>query len=516
MGVHKKNKCIIYACGVLICMFLCVIISNAAGSAKVMQTHTGESEISIYVKGVDEDFSNAAVQIGTAECKSVRGGRLSELKNPVKTLIMIDNSLSIPEPARAINAQILQNIISDREAYEQIAIATFDEEARYLTEYTSDYSTLKAAVDNISHQNLETRLTDVLYGLLSEEYSKDTEDAYRRIIVFSDGVDSKSANCTKAELESMISKSQIPIYTVGIGKDEAQLGEMFALSRLSNGDSFKLDGMENLMDINAALNADRNIVRFAISPQGELMDGSRKMVKISFASGESLSVEVRMPQQTQADENMPVETEIAPETAAETVAETAVEKTPEQPAVMPAMAIAIGAIIALAVAAIIALAIFLTRKRLDSNPASDSNPQAKTDSDENKNKNEDVQSVGQTWHTSIQRKPNSNTMLIFGNNAPSNIKLTDMDSPHRSIAFPLKKEASIGAEVGCDIRITSDECISKRHCKIKTSGGKFYLEDTQSTNGTLLDDLEIKSETEIISGNIITIGNTRLRFDVEK
>lgn len=501
----KKIK---HAIGIFLTLHCLILTAAAAESIKAVQTHTGESEIAIYVKGVDEGFSDASVQIGTAECKSVKSGRLSELKHPVKTLVMIDNSLSIPEPARAANAQILQNIISDREAYEQIAIATFDEEIRYLTEYASDYSALKAAVDNISYQNLETRLTDVLYGLLSEEYSKDTEDAYRRIVVFSDGVDSKSANCTKAELESMISERQIPIYTVGIGKDEAQLGEMFSLSRLSKGESFKLDGMENLMNINAALNADRNIVRFAISPQGELMDGSRKMVKISFASGASLSVEARMPQQMQTVESTPVKME----TAAETVAETAAEETPEKPNTM--IFTAVAALIALIAFAAIVFTVIRARKgRMN---VGNQEEDLRKATEENQNKVEEIRAESRCTVMQTDTGTPRNTFFLFSEGTTRNIILTDMGASLRTFEVPLKDSVLIGYDGVCDIQITNDDYISGKHCTIKQRSGKFYLEDAHSSNGTFLNGSRISAMTEIVSGNIIKIGDTKLKFEVKQ
>lgn len=511
--IKYLSKDLKYAIGVILTLHCLILTAAAAGDAKVMQTHTGESEIAIYVKGIEEDFSNASVQIGTAECKSVRAGRLSESKNPVKTLVMVDNSLSIPEPARAANAQILQNIISDREAYEQIAIATFDEEIRYIAEYTSDYSTLKTAVDNISYQNLETRLTDVLYGLLSDEYLKDMEDAYCRIVVLSDGVDSKSANCTKAELESIINKSQIPIYTLGIGKDEAQLGEMFALSRLSNGDSFKLDGMKNLMDINAALNADRNIVRFSLSPQSELMDGSRKMIKIALASGNSISVETVMPHQAQPEKKIPAETAAATPASAEVSVETAVESSMEETA-KPPYAVLVIAAIALAAAVIAVFAILRARKGKKEAPSQERNKNQASDA----NKNQDNENIHVRDYTSIKDDEGRNTVLLFGNNengAVSDIILTDMDSPVRTFSIPLKSTISIGADAGCDIKITTDDYISRRHCKIESRDGKFYLDDTKSSNGTFLNGSRISFMTEIVPGDSIKIGDTRLRFDVK-
>lgn len=504
-GSNHLCKCIKCAVGIFLMLHCFILTAAAADSIRVMQTYTGESEIAIYVKGIEGDFSDADIQIGTSACKSFEAERLSESNYPIKTLVMLDNSLSIPEPARAANLEILQNIISDREAYEQIAIATFDEGVNYLTQYTSDYPALKSAVDNISYKDLETRLTDVLAGLLSEEYLKETENAYWRIVILSDGVDSKTANCTKDELKALINERNVPIYTVGIGRDEAQLGEMFALSRWSNGDSFKLDGMENLLDINAALNADRGIVRFLLLPQGELMDGSRKMIKITFASGESLSAEAEMPQQAQPEESTPVQTE----TATETVMESAVEETPERPNAM--LFIAAAFLIASVVLLVIVYAVIRMRK--GRNNAGAQKEASNEVLEENQNQVEEI--MAEDRRTVLQSDTGRNTFFLFREDAPKEIMLTDMDSPLRRFEVPVKGRVLIGYDNVCDIQITSDEYISGKHCRIEQRGGKFYLEDAHSSNGTFLNGSRISAMTEIVSGNVIKIGDTRLKFEVK-
>lgn len=479
MGKYKKNKCIIFVYSIFICILFDVCVSNAAGSMAAVETHTGESDISIYVKGIDGDVSDAAVQIGTASCTNVKIGKLSDMKHPVKTLVMLDNSLSIPESARTVNAEILQNIISDRESYEEIAIAVFDDGINYLTEYTSDYTALKAAVNSIAYQDLETHLTDVLYELLSTEYAEETENAYWRIIVISDGVDDKSGRSTKDELYTLLKENPVPIYTVGIrtGKNNEQLADFFALSRLSNADSFLPDEMENRLDVNVALNADRDIVKFSITPQGELMDGSRKTVRITLPSGDSISTEVTMPQQEQI--------------------------------IKPLVVVCMIAILAAVVIVIVIAVLNRNRKKAEADKM-----EAHTDENDN---NEDKRNTQTYRHTQIINDGNQhrNTHVLFDSGTSQNIVLTDVDSPVRTFSFPLKNIVLIGADRTCDIKILDDDYISGQHCTIELRKNKFYLSDRQSSNGTFLNGSRIYSETEIISGNTIQIGDTRLRFEVK-
>ncbi len=78
---------------------------------------------------------------------------------------------------------------------EQFTIAVFSDEINYLVEKCSDYAQVKQAVDNITYNNQETYLTDVLYHLLSEIKEEDNTEnkaPLRRIVIISDGVDNKS------------------------------------------------------------------------------------------------------------------------------------------------------------------------------------------------------------------------------------------------------------------------------------------------------------------------------------
>ena len=205
----KKNRILPLTAGV---MLIFLLFSNSvfgAETAAAMGISKGDSEITIFVKGVEDSGGQLSVQIGTATCEDVSVVRIEEEPLPMRTLIMVDNSVSIPEKARGQITEILQNLIADRLGGEETALAVFGEDITYLTDYTSDYTALKSAVENMDYQNRETYLTDVLYELLSAEYTSNPENVYRRIIVISDGVDNKSIGYTKEELYALL--KEIPM-----------------------------------------------------------------------------------------------------------------------------------------------------------------------------------------------------------------------------------------------------------------------------------------------------------------
>jgi DNA-binding winged helix-turn-helix (wHTH) protein len=63
---------------------------------------------------------------------------------------------------------------------------------------------------------------------------------------------------------------------------------------------------------------------------------------------------------------------------------------------------------------------------------------------------------------------------------------------------------TIGREKGCSI-IIADRQVSRRHAKIDRRGGKAYLEDLASKNGTMVNGKSVRDEIELKDGDIIQI-----------
>lgn len=71
---------------------------------------------------------------------------------------------------------------------------------------------------------------------------------------------------------------------------------------------------------------------------------------------------------------------------------------------------------------------------------------------------------------------------------------------------------SIGRSSDADVRI-EDRYASGLHARIYTHGSRFYIEDMNSTNGTLLNDEALEGEAELGPGDVIRIGDTEFRFE---
>jgi predicted component of type VI protein secretion system len=72
----------------------------------------------------------------------------------------------------------------------------------------------------------------------------------------------------------------------------------------------------------------------------------------------------------------------------------------------------------------------------------------------------------------------------------------------------------IGRDPQCQLRPTS-AVISKRHCALLSKNGKFYVRDFDSTNGTFVNDEQVKGEVELKNQDALKVGPLMFRVMIE-
>ena len=78
--------------------------------------------------------------------------------------------------------------------------------------------------------------------------------------------------------------------------------------------------------------------------------------------------------------------------------------------------------------------------------------------------------------------------------------------------FDLIGGLSIGRSGEADVQI-DDRYASGLHARIFSRDGHSYVEDMNSTNGTLLNDATLNGEAELIDGDVVRIGDTEFRYE---
>jgi hypothetical protein len=79
--------------------------------------------------------------------------------------------------------------------------------------------------------------------------------------------------------------------------------------------------------------------------------------------------------------------------------------------------------------------------------------------------------------------------------------------------FDLFGGISLGRSADADIRL-DDRYASGIHARVFNRSGAYFVEDMNSTNGTLLNSRELHGEAELSPGDTIRIGDTEFRFEV--
>ena len=71
--------------------------------------------------------------------------------------------------------------------------------------------------------------------------------------------------------------------------------------------------------------------------------------------------------------------------------------------------------------------------------------------------------------------------------------------------------ATVGREPGNVVRL-DDDSVSARHAVIRHEGGRWWLEDLGSTNGTFVNDMRVTGRASLQNGDIVQIGRVTGRF----
>lgn len=474
--------------------------AKADETAAIMEVCTNETDLSLYVKNAGDALSDVTVQIGTSQSSQVTCQSIADTE--YETLVLIDNSLSIPKEDRNRIAEFLECFFQVKGKNEKIAISVFSRDITYLTGYTSDYDALKGATEAVSYQNQDTYITDMLYELWTSEYLTNPRDIYRRILIIADGIDDESVGYTSAELNALIKENTYPIYTIGCKteKNSTELENLFALSRLSNAEYFLLDSVEDVSSIADVLAVDKEIVKVVAVPPAELMDGSKKVVKINFSS-QSVSTEMRMPQQVEEQESEIEELSEEPTEELATEESTVEEETQveDSEAIRKAAAkkfIMLVAGVWIFVIAVIIIFILIRR-----------------------NRKKRYQEMNEVESLKAQREKELAGALAanrseVGQQEKPCIVLTDVAEPTKSFSVPLKHSIVIGRSAAdCQIVLDYDKSVSSRHCEIFEKDNQVLIRDLGSTNGTFVNRRRIGAETGLISGSTIILGNLEMRFD---
>lgn len=539
---------------------------RAEGTIVVMEKYTTDTDVVMYVGGIEGNIDEVSYQVGTTVCTVESVKTVEEAEDGIYTLVLLDNSLSVMNKYGTTIKEILKDVVASRATGEQFAIATMGEHVAYLTEYSSDYAILKQAIEGIEEENKDTYIIENLYEAV-ESFNNMQHCGYKRIIVISDGVDAAELGYSKTELEALLEESSYPIYTIGVlgqGSQE-ELQDMFSLARTTSANYFCLDEVEDTLSVVQGLDMDNNIIQVkAVIPE-DMRDGSTQNSQISIVSeGQTYQTqcEVELPflvpvtsNETNTEETIEEAEEI--EEVEETIAEVETDKKISLldkeislfgitlPLIL-LVSISVGLLILIAFAIIILrnakkkrvadkkvessyeiLEKKLKNKRNDEEKAIQITEAAEKEMDKTENANEMQCKFGSMPVASGGGE--RVTQLLFDETSKPGVESEGITMPigHRVILTNITDSAQmyqcgmadkviIGRNPACtNIVISGDNAVSEKHCEIGIDGNKFYIKDLGSSNGTKVNGIRINTVTEVTTGCTLKLGRLEYRLTVE-
>lgn len=432
----------------------------------------------------------------------------------VHTVIMLDNSLSISETNRENIKNIMRQYVQGVSENEAVSLAVFGEEMEFLTEKSQDTDEMIRLIDEIEFYNQDTYLTDYLYQAI-EKIENDPE--YTRFIVISDGVDNNAIGITKDELISKLKETSRPIDTIGhIYKDNSsELKNMFALSRATGGEEVLIEDFEEMSSIVEKIHDLSHIYSIKMDVPQNVMDGGNRRILINLhteegdveVTGEAAMPFTRMepesepepePKQEPASVSIPApapEPEQEPESEpdSELKQESKPESDPE-PERKPA-GIGIEKIAGAVILLIAAAALILYRK--------------KNKSDNGKESKRNTPVVPEAIP---EAKPAEDATVILDGRYL--LVLRDRSNPERIFRYPMDGHVIVGRNIDMvQIAVDYSLTVSGQHCEFYIKNNRFFIRDMNSINHTYLDGRMISGECEIMSGNVVRLGE--VEFGVE-
>lgn len=539
----------VYLLAILACFMgitVCASENNTADipqAAAIVSSRTTDEGIYVYIKGVRDIKSGTTVQVGNTLCDDIQVADAVSMGIPIRTTILFDNSQSLSKRWGSQAKELATGLIDNHAEGEEFRIATFADGLNLVADFSSEYDSLKVAVDGIEFLDQKSYLTDILYDLLKQ--SGDSGEAnYTRLIIITDGADDQEIKYTQTELSDLMKSSGVVIHTVGVktSKNNHLLENLFSYARHTGGTYKTVEANADIEDIRKMIDEDYSILCLKLIPKTDIMDGSRKEAKFTLNTSDGtavLTASLKMPfadassiqsesveSSTPSDPDPAGEKSVLPIIAMEPQAG---EENPEpgKPGISIVPVIIIGAVVLVIIVTLAVLLVMKGRNKkqvevviANSEQSGEGTLKGGTQVSVMQQR-ESMQSGGNTVKLGGKVKADTAGKTVclqggIGQNAVRQtfISLTDISNPQRNFRVPIDTRIVIGRAMG-DIILEHDAAVSHTHCEIIKKGNLFYINDLKSSNGTFYGSIRVYHETPIMNGGMLEVGTCKYKITIE-
>lgn len=508
---------------------LCSLCSYAAAD-NVVWAAVKEQKAVLYLPQEAQKVTECLV--GSVRSSGIQTKEISKLEHPVHTLVLLDNSLSIPKDSRETISKILQNLIGNRMQGELYTIATISDDIRYLCTAESDYLSLGSAIDSITYENQNTQLSDRVYEAVQKLHESDANQ-FCRVVIISDGVDDKQIGYTHTELENLLRSCGYPIYTVGCGSNDTEarrtrLENLFALSRVNRGQSFYLGDTKDTFAIAKGICEYNTAQQVVVNLPDEVCDGSVRALQITSKTG-VYNTQLEMPFVAASAASTSEASSAASSEAASSAAPVEQEADSIMKDKLPLIALAGGGAVVV-VAAVIAAAVLLKRKKNASKEETvEKEEPPKRGGSVIVTVDDSVSSIQQAWNepskpaappvqaqnivrNAIREEASPNdTIRMFSKTASGRtLCLTNLNNTACTYEVPLKGKVIIGRNPDCNL-VLDRPSVSKYQCEIFMQEGRVYVRNLSTTNRTQVNGHLLMEAEALPETFTLTMGHEKMK-----
>ena len=443
---------------------------------------------------------------------------LEEANVPVSYMFLVDVSGSMDEQRIQTAKSVIHQFLDEKKEQDNFCIVTMGDTLNS-SGFLDSPEEIAAWTDRIT---VTTEDTNLYYSIAEELKVLETEQAVRSkrcLVILSDGADDQAAGITREEAQTAVRDAHIPVFSVALLKEnptEAQIESakiLGSFSRYSAGGKYYAPviegyGAEEICgDIQTVLKKSLIVITdlSQVDKRGKdaklqvkLSDGSQKAedeVTIFIDAREAnreFSGDLAVLQDSSGEsreENVQV-----PET--ETAAET--ERTGNA-ADGKGLVIGVTAGILLLLVLVV-FAVLLSKKKKSKNAEEAGGPEETAAEVTKAEEKEDI----------LPKETES--AVIDGRVHTCTLTLVQMgQGKMKSYDLNISDKASMGRGKKCTLSLPEDKALSEIHCTFQNKGGRIFLTDENSTNGTFVNGVPITGEHELHQDDILLAGSYEYR-----
>lgn len=415
-----------------------------------------------------------------------------------QTLVLVDNDASVSEVNRKIVKTTLKYLFYHKKEDRTFCLNTYEHDILSEEEYKDDVNDLVCEADMLEFVAKDSNLCDTLSEIVGRWKASDF--ACRDILVLSDGIEGAATGHEKEELYYLLENSGYPVYVVMLNQENnaSEKKVLSAIATTSGGRIFETDFKGSDAGI------DRQLTEMIFSAMDEYALVHWK----KYEEGTEDQAEPEIPEEENiTDIAEPVDSMEEDETVQEIgEAGKVIYEYDDSPGffegsgafVLAAVLIVTGLIVGI-------LGGFIIMKRR----------KAEYDGNSCRDREDDEEEYFEDFEL------NGVETVMLGDSASETrlldaggrfVTLTDCESS-RAYKIALCGSMSIGRG-GCDVTITGDDALSKRHCELYEDEGDVYVKDLASSNGTKVNGVRI-SAIKLENDDRLTIGARTYAVGIE-